>query len=153
MSEKLLSAENPVFRAYVFYVGVLVLKTMVMSYLTARERFRKGAFTSPEDTVFNPKKAKVKTDDPDVERVRRAHLNDLENIPIFIITALGYIMTNPSYFVAVSLFRIFTAARIVHTIVYTVFVMPQPARFLAFFVGNVVTIYMIIVLFKVFTFA
>ena len=31
----------------------------------------------------------------DVERVRRAHQNDLENIPIFLILALFYVTTDP----------------------------------------------------------
>jgi uncharacterized paraquat-inducible protein A len=38
---ELLSRNNPVFSAYVFYATVLILKMLAMSALTARQRFRK----------------------------------------------------------------------------------------------------------------
>lgn len=72
----------------------------------------------------------------------RAHRNDLENILIFFVAAFCYIMTNPSPALAVMLMRIFTVARIAHTIVYAVIVIPQPARAIAFFVGYFITAYM-----------
>uniref|UniRef100_A0A1B6M878 Microsomal glutathione S-transferase 1 n=1 Tax=Graphocephala atropunctata TaxID=36148 RepID=A0A1B6M878_9HEMI len=109
-------------------------------------------FASTEDITFNPKKAKVKYDDPDVERVRRAHLNDLENIPLFLIVALVYVMSDPNPWIANNIFRIFTLARIFHTIVYAVFPLPQPARALTFFVSNLATVYMTIQGFRKFTF-
>lgn len=37
----LLNFKNPVFTAYLFWTGVLVLKLMSMSLLTGRQRFRK----------------------------------------------------------------------------------------------------------------
>ena len=39
-------------------------------------------------------------------------------------------------------FRIFTVARLVHTFVYAVVVIPQPSRVLAFMVGMAVNVYM-----------
>jgi len=136
----LLSRNNPVFSAYVFYCTVLFLKMLAMSLLTARQRFRKKVFANTEDSASF--KGKVKLDDPDVERVRRGHLNDLENIIPFITIALFYTLTDPTEFVAVNLFRVFTIARILHTFVYTVVVIPQPSRGLAFGVGYAITIYM-----------
>ena len=41
-SELLLTFENPVFSNFAFYVTVVVVKMMLMSLLTARQRFRKG---------------------------------------------------------------------------------------------------------------
>ena len=38
---ELLSRNNPVFSAYVFYCTILFLKMLAMSMLTARQRFRK----------------------------------------------------------------------------------------------------------------
>merc|ERR1712130_985288 len=70
----------------------------------------------------------------DVERVRRAHLNDMENILPFFCLGLLYIFTNPALSTAVLVFRIFAACRITHSIVYLL-VIPQPARALAFFGG------------------
>jgi len=136
----LLSRSNPVFSAYVFYCTILVLKMLAMAPLTGRQRFRKKVFSNPED--IGAFKGKVKFDDPDVERVRRGHLNDLENILPFITIALFYTLTNPTAFVAVNLFRVYTVARILHTFVYTVVVMPQPSRALAFTVGYAIKIYM-----------
>lgn len=72
----------------------------------------------------------------------RAHLNDLENILPFFTLGLIYISTGPSVAWAKLLFRIFTGARIMHTIVYAVVVIPQPARALAFFGGMVVNFLM-----------
>ena len=48
----------------------------------------------------------------------RAHLNDLENIPIFFIIALMFVLANLSPTRGIWCLRIFTAARILHTIVY-----------------------------------
>lgn len=72
------------------------------------------AYENPED-VGNRTDAIKK--DEDVERVRRAHLNDLENIPAFLIAALFYVMSEPNTDVALWLIRIAVIARILHTIV------------------------------------
>lgn len=74
--------------------------------------------------------------------ISRAHLNDLENIPIFFVAAWLYLLTEPNAAFAAMLFRIYTIARFVHTLVYAVVVVPQPARGIAFFVGSCVTGYM-----------
>lgn len=97
-------------------------------------------FANPED-LMSPK-LKVKFDDPNVERVRRAHRNDLENIVPFFVIGLLYTLTNPSAFLAINLFRAVGIARIAHTLVYAVVVVPQPARALAFFVALLATVYM-----------
>ena len=62
--------------------------------------------------------SKMALNDPDVERVRRAHLNDIENIIPFVLIAAIYLTTGPSLGTAKLLFRIFTAARYIHTFVY-----------------------------------
>lgn len=48
----------------------------------------------------------------------RAHLNDLENIPIFFIVMTLYLLTNMPAVRAIWCMRIFTIARIIHTISY-----------------------------------
>uniref|UniRef100_A0A1I8Q0M9 Microsomal glutathione S-transferase 1 n=1 Tax=Stomoxys calcitrans TaxID=35570 RepID=A0A1I8Q0M9_STOCA len=98
-------------------------------------------FANPEDCLLS-KKDKVAYDNPHIERVRRAHLNDLENILPFFIAGLFYVLTDPSAFLAINLFRLVAAARILHTIVYAVVVIPQPARFLAYGAAYLPTIYM-----------
>lgn len=53
-----------------------------------------------------------------------------------------YVLTNPAVTLATLLFKVVAIARIVHTIVYTVVVIPQPARALAWFVPYAITAYM-----------
>ncbi|PFX28176.1 Microsomal glutathione S-transferase 1 [Stylophora pistillata] len=84
-----------------------------MSFLTARHRIANKAFPSPEDYRRRPVPINA-----DVERVRRAHLNDLENIPIFMITALLYMFSGMPVTWGIWCIRVFTAAMIFHTIVY-----------------------------------
>ncbi|XP_062538983.1 microsomal glutathione S-transferase 1-like [Armigeres subalbatus] len=135
------NADQSVFRAYIFWSSVLVVKMLVMSFVTATHRFQKKAFVNQEDIAKTPD-LKLKFDDPDVERVRRAHRNDLENIlPYFVITFF-YILTNPNPLVAIVLFRIVALARITHTLVYAVVVIPQPARAIAWLIPYVSSLYM-----------
>ena len=78
-------------------------------------------FANPEDLVLaKNKSAVVTTSDPDVERIRRNHLNDLENIVPFVLVGLLYVGTNPDRDVALWHFRIFLASRVLHTITYLV---------------------------------
>nr|DAD54393.1 TPA_exp: glutathione S-transferase 1 [Aphis glycines] len=140
----LLMISNPVFECYAFYSCILILKMIVMSFLTVLQRFRKKIFISPEDTAISKGGGEVKYDDPDIERVRRAHLNDLENIPIFLITGLLLVASNPPEIIANNLFRIYTFVRIMHTIAYAVIILPQPTRAIFFIAGVVINIIMII---------
>ncbi|XP_046678496.1 microsomal glutathione S-transferase 1-like isoform X2 [Homalodisca vitripennis] len=139
-----LNGDNPVLQGFAFYASILILKMMGMSLLTAIHRFRKKAFISPEDAAAF--KGEVKLEDPDVERVRRAHLNDLENIPIFLVTGFLFILSDPDVVVALMFFRLYTLARLVHTFVYAVYVVRQPARAIAFGVGQLITLIMIIMI-------
>ncbi|XP_059617675.1 uncharacterized protein LOC132262421 [Phlebotomus argentipes] len=139
----LLSLENPVFRNVALWTGILLLKMLLMSPLTAFFRIKNRAFSSPEDLMFGGKKAKApKYDDPSVERVRRAHRNDLENILPFILAAFFYTLTNPTPFLANNLVRVGALSRIAHTAVYAFGPVPQPTRFIAFGVPLFITLYM-----------
>uniref|UniRef100_S4PFN4 Microsomal glutathione S-transferase 1 n=1 Tax=Pararge aegeria TaxID=116150 RepID=S4PFN4_9NEOP len=124
------SLVEPAVRSYIVYSGILALKVLGMAVLTGRVRYRKKVFANVEDTKST--KGIVKYDDPDVERVRRAHLNDLENIPAFWLLGALYLTTGPSAELATLLFRVFTAGRIIHTIVYAIKPLPQPARAIAY---------------------
>lgn len=74
----------------------------------------------------------------------RGHRNDLENILPFLTVGLFYVLTNPAVGLATLLFKIAAFSRIAHTIVYTVVVIPQPARALTWFVHYGITAYMAI---------
>ena len=79
-------------------------------------------------------KPKVDFNDPQVERIRRAQQNDIENIVPFILIGGLYLTSNPTLAVSKILFRTFTAARFAHTFFYLGSI-GQPWRFLAFLVG------------------
>ncbi|EDX01733.1 microsomal glutathione S-transferase 1 isoform X2 [Drosophila yakuba] len=132
--------ENPVFCCYLFWSTVLVVKMLLMSLLTAVQRFRYKIFPNQEDLFF--KNLEVQFDDPHVERVRRAHRNDMENILPYFLMSLIYISTNPNADVACILFRVASVARIIHTLVYAVYPVPQPSRILAFATMLLITFYM-----------
>ncbi|XP_077297803.1 microsomal glutathione S-transferase 1-like [Arctopsyche grandis] len=133
----------PLLDTLCFYVAILGLKMLVMSLLTARQRFSKKAFANPEDAKGM---GRVKLDD-DVERVRRAHLNDLENIPVFVIVCTVYLLTSPSLSLAANLIRIFALARIVHTLAYAIFA-SHKVRGMAWGIGYFITVYMAVMSLK-----
>uniref|UniRef100_T1P9T3 Microsomal glutathione S-transferase 1 n=1 Tax=Musca domestica TaxID=7370 RepID=T1P9T3_MUSDO len=139
----LLNLENRVFCCFLLWTSVLVGKMLLMSMLTALQRFRNKVFPNQEDLFF--KNIEVAFNDPHVERVRRAHRNDMENILPYFTMALLYICTDPNPTIACNLFRVASVARIIHTLVYAFRPVPQPSRFLAFFVMFLITIYMAIV--------
>uniref|UniRef100_A0A7N5JHS9 Microsomal glutathione S-transferase 1 n=1 Tax=Ailuropoda melanoleuca TaxID=9646 RepID=A0A7N5JHS9_AILME len=131
--------------AYVRYAVMLLVKMMLMSTITAFFRMKKKAFVNPEDTASfgegeNAKKY-LRTD-PDVERVRRIHLNDLENITPFLFIGFFYSVSGVTLSTALMHYRIFLGSRIFHTIAYLV-PLPQPCRALAWMVGYLVTFSMI----------
>ncbi|KAG8236606.1 hypothetical protein J437_LFUL016855 [Ladona fulva] len=137
----LLSRQNPVFSAYALYSVLLSLKMLALFLRIAYLRVKKKIFISPEDTSLAPG-AVVNRDDPDIERTRRAHLNDLENIPMFWIIGFLYVLTRPSALIAENLFRLYFVARAIHTFVYAFVVFPQPTRAISFLVGIAVKFYM-----------
>uniref|UniRef100_A0A8D8LX19 Microsomal glutathione S-transferase 1 n=1 Tax=Cacopsylla melanoneura TaxID=428564 RepID=A0A8D8LX19_9HEMI len=68
---------NPVVRIYLICVSILVLKVLLSVLLIVRLRFKKRIVISPEDLIL--KDAVCGKEDPEIERCRRAYLNDLEN--------------------------------------------------------------------------
>lgn len=96
--------------------------------------------SSPED-CWLCKDFEVKTVE-EVERRRRAHRNDLENVLPFLIIGLFFIFTEPHVGVACWLFRIVGVTRIVHSIVYAVYPVRQPYRAICYYVTYIISLYM-----------
>jgi glutathione S-transferase len=100
-----LSLQNPVFATYVIAATLMILKAVSMSWLTVVRMMQvKGGFRSPEDikkTPLNPE-PNPKQLDPDerVERIRRIQLNDLENLPFFLVAGFLFVLTEPSLLLA-----------------------------------------------------
>ncbi|XP_037938156.1 microsomal glutathione S-transferase 1-like [Teleopsis dalmanni] len=138
---RLLTLDNPVFCCYLFWTSILILKMLMMSILTAMQRIGTKTFANPEDLKMRTTD-EVKFNDPNVERVRRAHRNDMENILPLLIMTLIYIATGPNATLARILFRIAAVSRIVHTLVYAFRPVPQPTRAITFFTTFFITAYM-----------
>ncbi|XP_030070907.1 microsomal glutathione S-transferase 1 [Microcaecilia unicolor] len=141
MAEQTKLMENEVFLAYVTYSTIVLLKMMLMSSVTAYFRLTRKVFANPEDATLHATGEGVKKYvriDEGVERVRRCHQNDLENIVPFIGIGLLYAFSSPDLFMALMHFRIFTASRIYHTIAYLT-PLPQPNRGLSWMIGYGVT--------------
>ncbi|KAJ2946388.1 hypothetical protein O0L34_g12432 [Tuta absoluta] len=136
-----LPLDSPAVQSFILYSAILALKVLVMAPMTGMTRMRKGVFANPEDAKLTPK-GKVKFDDPDIERIRRAHLNDLENIPAFWVLGALYLTTGPVAAWATLLFRVYAIGRILHTIVYCIVPLPQPSRALAFAIPLFIKFYM-----------
>jgi len=120
---ELLSLRNPVFATYVLAASVVILKGVSMSWLTViRMMQAHGGFRSPEDlrrTPLNPdpNPAQLAPNEP-VERIRRIQLNDLENLPYFLVAGLLYVFSEPSVLVAQVLFWSYVLSRLAHFVAY-----------------------------------
>ena len=141
-----LSLQNPLFATYAIAATLLILKAVGMSWLTVvRMMQEKGGFRSPEDlrrTPLNP--------DPDprqlepnerVERVRRIQMNDLENLPFFLVAGFLYVLTEPSLLLARLLLYGYVVSRLLH---FAAYFTGQTHDILAAFwtVGSLILIFM-----------
>ena len=125
---------DPAMRVFAVCAGILVLKMLLTANLTGILRTSRRVFASPEDYRFFGAEP-VAQPDEQIERIRRAHRNDLENILPFLVIGFLYAMTGPSYTVAWWLFVSFTVARLLHTAVYIAGL--QPWRTVFFGIGSI----------------
>jgi glutathione S-transferase len=101
----------------------MILKAVGMSWLTVVRMMQvKGGFRSPEDlrkTPLNPvPDPKQLEPDERVERIRRIQMNDLENLPFFLIAGFLYVLTEPPLPLALVLFYGYVASRLLHFAAY-----------------------------------
>ncbi|MCW5701891.1 MAG: MAPEG family protein [Bradyrhizobium sp.] len=118
-----LNLQNPVFATYAIAASIMILKAVAMSWLTVvRMMQEKGGFRSPEDlrqTPLNPAPdPKQLQPNERVERIRRIHLNDLENLPFFLVAGLLFVMTSPSLLLTRWLMYGYVVSRLLHFAAY-----------------------------------
>lgn len=118
-----LSLQNPLFATYAIAATLMILKAVSMSWLTVvRMMSVKGGFRSPEDlrrTPLNPDPdPKQLEPDERVERIRRIQMNDLENLPFFLVAGFLYVLTEPSLLLAQVLLYGYVASRLLHFAAY-----------------------------------
>ena len=119
----LLNLQNPVFQVYTVAASVMVLKVMGQGWMTVYRMLKvNGGWASPEDLrpgMINKTPNVSQLDSNDfVERSRRMHRNDLENIPAFWISGFLFVLAEPSLILAQVLLYGFVAARLLHSIAY-----------------------------------
>jgi len=118
-----LSLQNPLFVTYAIAAAIMILKAASMSWLTVVRMMQvKAGFRSPEDLKKTPLNR-----DPDpkqlepneaVERIRRIHMNDLENIPFFLAAGFLFVLTDPSLLLARVLLYGYVGTRLLHFLAY-----------------------------------
>lgn len=121
--QELLTWDNPVFTAYVIAAAVTVLKVMGQGWMTVYRMMKvDGGFASPEDlrqTRLNPDPRPEQLEANDyVDRSRRMHRNDLENIPGFWMAGFLFVLTGPPLWLAQLLMYGFVLARAAHAVAY-----------------------------------
>lgn len=119
----MLNLNNPLFATYVVAATLMILKGVGMSWLTVvRMMQAKGGFRSPEDlrkTPLNPEPDPVQLQPNErVERIRRIQMNDLENLPYFLVAGLLFVLTEPSLLLAQALLYGYVASRFLHFAAY-----------------------------------
>ncbi|MGH0037650.1 MAG: MAPEG family protein [Myxococcota bacterium] len=126
-------------RAWAAATLVVLLKMMAVGVYTSVLRIRKHVYISPEDFEMQGQPV-VETPDEDIERARRIHRNDLENVLLFAIVGFVYALCEPSSLGLRVCFVGFPVARILHTFFYARGLMPH--RTLAFTFGFGITAWM-----------
>jgi len=140
MGESELLATLPA-RLYALCALILVLKMMALGTYTGTLRMRRNVYSSPEDYRFQGQTPSGRGD-PDIERARRAHRNDLENILPFLAVGPLYVLSGPTEAGAWICFVGFTTARILHTLFYLREAMPH--RTLAYAGGFAILLWMVV---------
>lgn len=118
-----LSLQNPLFATYVIAATLMILKAVSMSWLTVVRMMRvKGGFRAPEDlkkTPLNPAPdpRQLELNEP-VERIRRIQMNDLENLPFFLVSGFLFVLTQPSLRLAQWLLYGYVVSRLLHFAAY-----------------------------------
>lgn len=133
--------DDPAMQAWAAATLVVILKMMGVGVYTSVLRMRRNVYISPEDYAMQGQPVKEGTDE-EVERARRIHRNDLENVLPFAIVGFIYALADPSSLGLRICFVGYPVARILHTFFYARGLMPH--RTLAFMLGFLITLWMAI---------
>lgn len=109
--------DYPAWPAFVMALVALFAKTTVTSAIQVISRVRARTFLLPEDAAL----MRVRTSASEaffVQRCGNVWRNDVENLPLFLVLALTYVLLGASAESARILFSAFVMLRYVHTVVY-----------------------------------
>jgi len=141
-----LNFENPVFATYLIASAIMVLKVMGQGWMTVHRMLKVGAgYASVEDLQkglinTNPDPLQLEVNEY-VDRSRRMHRNDLENVPAFWIAGLLFVAVDPALWLAQLLLYGFVAARLAHFLAYAT-KRSHETRATFYTIGSVIVIYM-----------
>ncbi len=114
-----MNLQDPVFATYVIAAALMILKMMGQGWITVARMMKVGGgFLNPEDAssgMANPKPRDGQLEpDEYVERSRRMHRNDTENVPVFLVAGFLFVLTEPPLWVAQALLYGYVGARFAH---------------------------------------
>ncbi len=118
-----LTFEDPLFRTFAIAATIMIIKMAGQAWLTVwRMTKAKGGFRSPEDakrSPLNPEPSEGQLAPNEyVERSRRMHLNDCENIPPFLAVAFLFVLAGPPLWVAQVVLYGYVVTRLLHAAAY-----------------------------------
>jgi glutathione S-transferase len=138
--------QNPVFATYVVAACIMILKVVAMSWLTVVRMLQvKGGFRSPEDAKKSPANPQPREGqvgpNEKVDRIRRIQLNDLENVPFFLVAGLLWVTTDPPLVLAQWLLYGYVVSRLLHFLAYLTAQL-HDVRATFWTIGSLILIYM-----------
>lgn len=138
--------QDQVFSTYAIAAAIMILKAVAMSWLTVVQMTRvNGGFRAPEDlrkTRLNPNPNANQTQpNESVDRIRRIHLNDLENIPFFLAAGFLWVLTKPSLLEAQIVLYAYVITRLLHFAAY-LSARSHDVRAMLWTPGSLIIIYM-----------
>jgi glutathione S-transferase len=142
----MLTFDNPVFRWYAVAAAIMIVKMMSQGWITVFRMMKvNGGFRYPEDAKKgaanpNPRPDQLLPNEY-VQRSRRMHENDAENIPLFLVAGLIYVCTAPGLLVSASLFSAYVLSRLAHFFVVLT-ARPHELRAASWTIGSIIIYFM-----------
>ena len=141
-----LSLGDPVFATYAVAAAVMILYASAVSWLTVWRMMReKGGFRAPEDlrrTPLNPAPDPAQLEPNErVERIRRIQLNNLENLPFFLVAGFLFVLTGPELWEARLLLYGYVGSRLLHFAAYAT-ARDHETRATLWTIGSLILIYL-----------
>jgi uncharacterized MAPEG superfamily protein len=138
-----MTTQSPAFVAYTVSSSVLILNQLILWLMSAGARGKSKTVTNPEDLSTIAKGSTLsETDPPAVARILRAHANGQANILQFLFLGALFVQVGGSALEAQVLFGVFTAVRVLYSVVYLAG--KQPFRTMLFVLGAITTFVLII---------
>ena len=141
-----LNLDNPVFVAYAIAASLMVLKVMGQGWMTVYRMMKSDSgLASPEDLQTGPLNKSPRPEQLEindyVDRSRRMHRNDLENIPAFWAAGLLFVTVEPPLLLTWVLMYGFVLARLAHAVSYATKQMHE-VRATFYTIGSLIVIFM-----------